>query len=282
MFGVTPQVHQESMNQRETDYSVDLISENCKIVFDSSGYNFIGNRDVVDIRNSSRNNGNLASNRNQLDFISTGFYDEYYPFVRVSNFLREGSSFYIELGYYRRRCTNGLMLGRRTKMTFRHSYRVRSFDIIKESALDQFLRYKGDFMKMAENLWKLLSIHIPKGQIRLVTFNIFESVLIKKSKAERMRLQLVLNDLADKYILEIGENLNAALNIATEFSKLLNGGKISQVSIQKFATDWVKRVTKKSFNINSYLKDINNAEEKVMNAKEVGEDEDDEENNEQY
>ena len=73
MFGVTPQVHRESMNHRETDYSVDLISENCKIVFDSSGYNFIGNLDVVDFRNSSRNNGNLASNRNQLDFISTGF-----------------------------------------------------------------------------------------------------------------------------------------------------------------------------------------------------------------
>ena len=277
MFGVTPQVHQESMNSRETDYSVDLISENCKIVFDNSGYNFVGNRDVVDVQNSSRGNRNRESDRNQLNFISSGFYDEYYPFVRVSNYLRENSSFYIELGYYRYRCSNGLMLGRRTKMTFRHSYRVRSFDIIKQSAIDQFLRYKGDFMKMAENLWKLLSIHIPKGQIRLVTFNIFESVLIKKSKAERMRLQLILNDLADKYILEIGENLNAALNIATEFSKLLNSGKVSQVSIQKFATDWVTRVTKKSFNINSYLKDINNAEEKVMNAKDVVEEDDDEE-----
>ena len=29
MFGITPQVHRETLNPKGTDYSVDLISENC-------------------------------------------------------------------------------------------------------------------------------------------------------------------------------------------------------------------------------------------------------------
>ena len=273
MFGVTPQIHKETLNDRTTDYSVDLISEKCKIVFDSQGYRFIGSSEVETNRSSiSEMNPLVRPNRN-LDFIAKNFYDEYYPFVRVSNYLREGNSFYIELGYYRYRCSNGMMLGRKTKMTFRHSYRISSFERVKEAAIDNFLRYKMSFMNMAEKLWRLLSIHIPKAQIRLVSFDIFEKELIKKSIAERIKLQLALNNIVDKYVEEIGENLNAALNVATEFSKLLEGKRVSQSTMQNLSTIWTNRVTKKTFNLESYLNEIHNIEEEILNAKEVKEEE---------
>ena len=166
-----------------------------------------------------------------------------------------------------------MMLGRKTKMTFKHSYRVGSFRQIKESAIEQFLRYKERFMDMAAKLWRLLSIHVPKAQMRLVSFDIFEKELIKKSIAERKRLQGMLSDLIDKYVLEIGENLNAAINVATEFSKLLEGTRVSQSTIQNLTTIWISRATKKTFNIETYLKEIINIEEKVLNAKEVEEEE---------
>ena len=44
MFGVTPQIHKEAINKRTTDYCVDLISEKCKIIFDSRGYRYSGNK----------------------------------------------------------------------------------------------------------------------------------------------------------------------------------------------------------------------------------------------
>lgn len=278
LFGVTPQIHKESLNSRTTDYNVDLISEKCKIVFDSRGYRYVNgganeNNSLMEAnrRDDNRNiNDTPLSNR---DIIAENFYDEYFPFIRVSNYLRDGNSFYIEMGYYRYRCSNGMMLGRKTKMTFKHSYYVSDFQKIKEAAIDQFLRYKKSFLNMAEKLWRLLSIHVPKAQMRLVSFDIFEKELIKKSVSERKRLQIVLNDLIDKYVKEIGENLNAALNVATEFSKLLEGNRVSQSTIQNLSTIWINRVTKKTFNIETYLNEINDIEERVLNAKEVDEEE---------
>jgi hypothetical protein len=273
MFGVTPQIHKEVINNRTTDYCVDLISEKCKIVFNRRGFRYIGPSEDKIAQSSNADINSFDLPNRDLDFIAKNYYDEYYPFIRVSNYLREGNSFYIELGYYRYRCSNGMMLGRKTKMTFRHSYRVSSFEQIQMAAIDNFLRYKNSFLKMAEKLWRLLAIHIPKGQIRLVSFAIFEKELIKKSIAERKRLQLALNDLIDKYVHEIGENLNAALNVATEFSKLLEGNRVSQSTIQNLTTIWINRVTKKTFNIEEYLKEISNIEEQVLTAKEVKEEE---------
>ena len=278
LFGVTPQIHKESLNARTTDYNVDLISEKCKIVFDSRGYRYVngGANENKSLMETNRRDDNRNINETPLrnrEIIAENFYDEYFPFIRVSNYLRDGNSFYIEMGYYRYRCSNGMMLGRKTKMTFKHSYYVSDFKKIKEAAIDQFLRYKKSFLNMAEKLWRLLSIHVPKAQMRLVSFDIFEKELIKKSVSERKRLQIVLNDLIDKYVKEIGENLNAALNVATEFSKLLEGNRVSQSTIQNLSTIWINRVTKKTFNIETYLNEINDIEERVLNAKEVVEEE---------
>jgi len=274
LFGVTPQINNERLNTKTTAYNIDLLSENCKIVIDSRGYRYIdsGANENKTLKEFNRQDDDRNINDSLLRYqniISDNFYDEYYPFIRVSNYLSDGNSFYIEMGYYRYRCSNGLMLGRKTKMTFKHSYYVPNFQKIKEAAIDQFLRSKKGFLNMAEKLWQLLTIHIPKAQMRLISFDIFEKELIKKSVSERKRLQIVLNDLIDKYVKEIGENLNAALNVATEFSKQLEGNRVSQSTIQNLSTNWISRVTKKTFNIETYLKEISDIEDRVLNAKEA-------------
>jgi len=280
MFGATPQIHKELINSSTTDYSVDLVSENCKIVFDSNGYRYLSPEASSDRPNFEEMRNHADENMNNApladrEIIAKNFYDEYFPFIRVSNYLREGNSFYIELGYYRYRCSNGMMLGRKTKMTFRHSYYVKDFNRIKEAAINQFISYKRGFLSMADKLWRLLSVHIPKDQMRLVVFDILEKELITRRVAERKKLQFRLNDLTDMYVREIGENLNAALNVATDASKLLESSRVSQSKIQNLATTWINRVAKEKFTIDSYLEEIQHIEERVLTAKEVAQEEED-------
>ncbi len=109
--------------------------------------------------------------------------------------------------------------------------------------------------------------------MKLVSIDIFQKELIKKSVSERKRMQMILTDLIDKYASEIGENLNAALNAATEFSKLFEGKRVSQSTIQNLSTIRINRVTRKTFNIETYIKEIKDIEEHVLNAKEVLEEE---------
>jgi len=266
MFGISPDIHKESINSKQTDYSVDFISEKCKIQFTQFGYRYLNPNDR-DFRLASEDNMQGISNNGgmqSLSYIASNFKDEYHPFLRVSNYLREGNSFYIEMGYYRYRCSNGLMLGRKTQTTFRHSYYVPSFKLIQAAAMEQFLRHKHSFMYMAENLWKLLRVYVPKAKMRLISFDIFEKELLKKSLDERLRLQVVLNELIDKYVFEIGENLNAALNVATDFSKQLEGQKVSQSQIQNLASTWVARVTRNSFVIEKYWADLNGIEDRIL------------------
>jgi len=278
MFGVTPSIHQECMNANTTDYSVDFVSEKCKIIFDATGY-YLSN-DTTNSEIASRSNElieTIAPRRAINHFISSKFYDEYHPFIRVSNYLRNGESFKIELGYYRYRCSNGLMTGRRTKFTFKHSYR-KSFDQVKQLAFNHFFLRPTKFMELGEKLWRLLNIYIPKDQMRLVSYVIFEKELIKKKEEERKNLQATLFLLVDKYVEEIGENLNAAINVATDFSKQFENGKVSKSTIQTMTSKWMNKATLKSFNLNAYLNSaaLVGIEERILTAKVVLEEEEEE------
>jgi hypothetical protein len=68
---------------------------------------------------------------------------------------------------------------------------------------------------------------------------------------------------------EIGENLNAALNVATDFSKQLEGSRVSPSTLQTLATEWMNRASSPRFNIHNYLEDMEGIEERVINAIEI-------------
>jgi len=87
-------------------------------------------------------------------------------------------------------------------------------------------------------------------------------------------LQKELSNLVDKYIDEIGENLNAAINVATDFSKHFESSKVSQSSIQNLTTKWMNKAVKKSFKIQAYLDSpiIKGIEDRILNARVTNED----------
>lgn len=262
MFGATPSVHKEYTKSNKTEYAVDLVSKDVKIVFKNQGFQILGYNSQSE-RNSEFHN--LSNSR--IEFISKEFHDEYHPFIRVANALHSRSSFYIEMGYYRYACSNGMLLGRKTKMTFKHSYMFTDFSTIRKSALDYFRINQADIFSFAEKLWKLLSTYIPRAEMRKVSFDLFEKEIIKKDVEERQNLQVILSDLVNKYVQEIGENLNAALNIATDFSKYLEKSGVPKSSLQSIPVSWMNRVVKKEFNIQSYLENLSEIEIKVMNTK---------------
>ena len=271
LFGVSPTIQSIQNNKKGTDFKVDFISENCKIIFNRRGYKFINNLDGYE-NDRIHNRTDEISESNLRDistsnYISERYQDVYYPFVRVSNYLRGYNSFFIEVGYYRSKCSNGLLFGRKTKMSFKSSYR-NDFHQIKRLALDKFLKNKSEILNLADSLWKLLKIHVPKAKLRLITYDIFKDKLKNKKTKDKLDLQLQLQELVDKYVSEIGENLNAALNIATEFSQKIEGQSVSPSSIQNLASSWLNIVTKKDFNLNKYLLKIENIEQEILKPKE--------------
>ncbi len=260
LFGITPTVHKEYGNSNGTEYCVDLVSKDLKIVFKNNGYYIQnGNSDVSSISNSPIRNSNA--------FLNENFYDEYHPFVRVHNSLRSNRSFYIDMGYYRYACSNGMLLGRKTKITFKHSYLGTSFDLIRRSAIEHFRRNEFNMTKFAEKLWFLLSTHISRGEMRKVSFDIFEKTLIKIDVKKREILQGQLSDLVTKYAKEIGENLNAALNVSTDFAKLLEESEVPTSSLQNLPVIWLNKVSKKDFKLERYLGQIAEIEIQVMSAR---------------
>ena len=260
LFGITPHVHKEYGNSNGTEYCVDLVSKDLKIVFKNNGYYIQGGQSDINL-NSNR------SNSNNNAFLNENFYDEYHPFVRVHNSLRSNRSFYIEMGYYRYACSNGMLMGRKTKITFKHSYMSTSFDAIRRSAIEHFRRNEFNMTEFAEKLWFLLSTHISRAEMRKVSFDIFEKTLIKIDVKKREKLQGQLSDLVTNYAKEIGENLNAALNVSTDFAKLLEESEVPTSSLQNLPVIWLNKVSKKDFQLKRYLGQIAEIEMQVMSAR---------------
>ena len=274
LFGVRPQVHKERLSQNTTDYRVDLISEDCKYILNEHGFRlFTGSRDM-DKMSTDRSprviNQFDAPDRLLREWsVPAGFSDEYYPFIRVSNYLREGNSMYIELGFYRSRCSNGMLLGTRSKTIFKQSYVLSSFEELKRRAFDFFSERENYLHDSMHRMWKLLSMGVSREQMRLIPFAIFEDVLLRKSVEERKRLQHVITDLVSGYTQEIGENMNAALNVATDFSKHLGADRMSTNHLQRMCSQWMHRVTARNFNTEKYMNSLEGIEDRILNAAET-------------
>jgi hypothetical protein len=278
LFGVTPQVHKEWMSPSTTDYYVDLISESSRFVLDYNGFRYSSaQKRGVDIDLMSMPphlvefDAPPAWRRPQ--WIKRDFKDAYRPFLRVSNYLRDNNSMVIEMGFYRDRCTNGMLLGMRSKTIFKQSYVVNSFEQITQNAFQFFEKHNKYMFNSMERLWKLLVMPISIDDMHLITYDIYEEEMSRKSFGERQHLRRVIKDLVKGYSDEIGENMNAALNVATDLSKRLETGRSSQSRMQRRAAHWMHKVTSGSFKMESYLRSLAGIEERVLMARLEQEDE---------
>jgi cell division protein ZapA (FtsZ GTPase activity inhibitor) len=166
-----------------------------------------------------------------------------------------------------------MLLGQRSRSIFKQSYFVPHFEIIKRNAFEYFENHNQKMYGSMERLWKLLSMPVSRENMRLIAFDIYGEELRKKGIEEREYLQHLITDLVNAYTDEIGENMNAALNVATDLSKRLETGRGSQSNLQRRASMWMQRVTSRSFRIEKYLYDLQDVEESVMNAKSQKEEE---------
>jgi hypothetical protein len=272
LFGVTPQVHKEWMSSSTTDYAVDFISESCRFVLDGWGFRYTG-------VHNSRSDARLLDMPPYIEefdappalrrspWIKRDFQDIYRPFLRVSNYLRDNNSMEIEIGFYRDRCTNGMLLGMRSRTVFKQSYFVNNLEEITQNAIHFFEKQNRSMFGSMERLWKLLVIPVSKEDMHLISFDIYEEELSRKSYSERRQLQALIHDLVKAYTEEIGENMNAALNVATDLSKRLETGRSTQNKMQRRAAQWMHKVTGKSFQLEAYLKSISGIEERVLSAR---------------
>jgi hypothetical protein len=243
LFKCNPDIYKEDLNKSTTDYCVDLVNEQCKIRMTSSGIEYQSpSEDRLEVEQ-------LAQDINMLDvpavgapFVKKDFTDEYYPFIRVTNYLRGNQLFVIEVGYYRWKCSNGLMFGRRTDSTFEHSYLCPGLDYIGVMAENHFRQYNRDFLQKAVELWNLLKTPVQKTDMKLLVLQLFEEDLFRLKLVERTSVMNQLNVLVDKYSEEIGENANAMVNVATDLLKLLHRVRISPSYLQAAVGEWMSRI----------------------------------------
>ena len=153
-------------------------------------------------------------------------------------------------------------------MTFRHSYLVDDFSVIREAAMKRLEFYEENVLQMAQKLWMLLSMPLTQDQMGEVAMDIFAAVLQSKKMAERELILESIPGLVTKYALEIGENMNAAFNVATDLSKVIRQKSFSAVRNEEACAAWLTRVTRKSFSLIDYLKQIQGIEERLLTEQE--------------
>jgi hypothetical protein len=243
LFKCTPDIYKEELNTSTTDYCVDLVNEKCKIVMTSSGIEYhTPSEDHLQVEYITQHINLHDDTYLDLSIVNNNFRDEYYPFVRVTNYLRSHQLFVIEVGYYRWKCSNGLMFGRKTESTFEHSYICPGIGYITLMAENHFHRYDRHFLTNAIELWSLLKTYVPKTDMKLLVMQLFEEDLYRLKLAERLSVMNQLNILVEKYVLEIGENANAMINVATDLLKLLPCNRVSPSYLQAAVGEWMKRI----------------------------------------
>jgi len=264
-FGKSPEIHRISSSQNGTEFSVDLIHPSCKFTLSSKGVisSFSDDRvgyDSPELRDLSRERP-IARGR---QMFNVDIYDEYYPFIRVSNFLKRGRCFTIEMGYYRYKCSNGMLMGLRTKYTFKRNYSNTSLLNLQEEAFHYFRNIRPQLIKPLETMWNLLRTPLSFDQLHLPAVQMFYDDLRRESFNRRRNAVEFMMHLRTKYAEEIGLNYNAAMNIATDLSHFLYGETMNLNRSQSMTGAWLSYFKSKRFNPETFVHDASVNLEKLM------------------
>lgn len=277
LFGVAPLLNKQTISAEGTEYLAEFVHDQVYLEFDQTGYRLHGGNDLLSIelgdnRRFYRSEMDIHRTMNSISpqpLIAKGFRDQYHPFIRVINYLREGKSFSIELGYYRSRCCNGLLFGSRTSMAFRRSYLSPSIHQVEVDAVHYFQSRRRDVMNLGQSLFRLLITHCAPEHLHLVAMDIFQKQWQRANVDQRKAYLQYAKVLAKKYLEEIGCNVNAALNVATEFAQFTASRLHTTWSLQRLCSDWVKRTSKTGFDFERYFDRLTKMEATLLNDSEL-------------
>ena len=190
------------------------------------------------------------------------FNEEYYPFIRISNSYNHTFSLRYSLGFYRWKCSNGLLMGRKMlgDIVISHDKPLEASEWYVMDAAEKFSRMVGDF---DDYIRKAGKIYIPKELLEVVTLDILDKQYGVEQKPRLLKMTEVLRGSIPAYASELGESALAAINIATDYIKTVENTHTVN-SLQSRAMDWGLRVTKKHFNLSAYLNEQKNYKEEVI------------------
>ncbi len=264
-FGRSPQIHRISNSYSGTEFSVDLIHPDCKYVLNRHGVYSSFSEDRVGYDTPLLRDTSERALLGDAHFrtFNTEISDEYYPFVRVSNFLKRNRSFTIEMGYYRYKCSNGLLMGKRTRFTYKCSYANTSVIRIEEGAFHYFRNISKQLIKPLETMWNLLQTPLSFDQLHLPAVQMFYDDLRRVPYEKRMAAVDFMMHLRSRYAAEIGLNFNAALNIATDLSHHIYGDAFTLNRSQSITGSWLTYFKSKSFNPERFVKEAERSLERL-------------------
>ena len=293
LFGKTPMIGTQKSSHSGITYTVELISEDVRVKINRDGFKLEGVTHWQEFvpkgkngenqlmwndlgimwpiqatpnTNYRRNTPNDATWELTRSLVPHQFEDYYHPFVRVHNHLREQASFTIEMGYYRSRCSNGVMFGTRNAMTYRANYHsIVTVATLERDAIQYFMNKKSSMFNVIGDLYKTLSIPVAKADMHLITLSIFKERFLAMDKASRKIEYDVLLQIASHYAEEIGCNMNAAMNVATEYAQRLYANVRMISGIQKMPSALLRKIGTGGIRTESLLRRLRSEEQYILN-----------------
>ncbi len=210
----------------------------------------------------------LAHNSTALDFKDLPARDRpevYGPFIRVTNSYNRVRALAFDIGFYRKVCTNGLILPDSIiQFKFTHLRRDIGETIEFEVAQEKLAKFKTSFGNF---LGALRGCVVPRNQFERLLWAVLslqepDDELEPESRAaeEWDALTAHVHELSDRYAGELGENAYAVFNAVTDFASHPPANRFvgrERHSLQRLAGSWLSEFSqecrKPDFVLGDYL-----------------------------
>jgi len=235
VFGSEPEVFKVDMNRKGSYCHVDILNPRERIV-------------IKDLQKAGRSNDKIR--------------EEYFPFIRISNSYNHSFALRYHLGFYRWKCSNGLLMGQDMlgDIVISHDKPLHESESYVMDAAASFAELVGRFDNYIRRAGK---IQIPKELLEVVTLDVLDKQYGVDQLPRLLKMTEVLRGAIPAYADELGTSALAAINIATDYIKTIENTHTVN-SLQTKAMDWGLRITENGFALNDYLKDQKTYKESVL------------------
>ena len=215
-------------------------------------------------------NIDLAHNSTALDFSfvpAANRPEAFGPFIRVTNSYNGLRALGFDIGFYRKICTNGVIIPSAIiRFKFVHSRRDIGETILFSIADDRLARLKASF---GDFLGALRKCSVPRSNFGELVCGVLGLRAPKQLKShapdpeEWVNLVVHIERMTGAYSGDLGENAYAAFNVITDFASHPPANRCvhrDRHSLQRLAGSWVSRFSQQccqpSFDLKSYLEDL--------------------------
>lgn len=226
----------------------------------------------------------LVHNSTALDFSFVPTHerpDVFGPFICVTNSYNGSRALAFDIGFYRKVCTNGLILPESIiRFKFTHQRREIGETIEFEVARERLAKFKTSFGRY---LGTLRECPISRGQFVPLICGVLlrrqaEPLKPNTREAEEWAaLNAHLRQLSDRYARELGENAYAAFNAITEFASHPPANRRvrrDRHSLQRLAGAWVNSFSQQcrqpGFNVDAYIGELTKLKSEATSGPHTG------------